>query len=201
MKHRAGYSQASDFAGFFKEASAEKLRLLIRGFGNQSEPEGDRIIISTQGLDTLIDGSTGDLTVTAGSGVRFERVKNALSPLSDNWPDYPGSIGGCICGDRHNPAHIMLVSRVLKMSIVRSNGDIIDLGTESVKDVAGYRIAPLFFGSGGRLGLITSVTLNKAPIHRDYSQVKVNDSFSLPSDSEEYIRGLQRVFDKAGILR
>ena len=201
MKIKTGYSQSSDFARFFKEASGKKLQLLIRGFGTQSESAGGRLIISSRGLDKITAGSAGDLTVTAGSGVRFKRLKDVLSPLSDEWPDYPGSIGGCICGDRHVPAHIFLVSRVLMMTIVRSNGDVVDLGSKSVKDVAGYRIVPLFFGSGGKLGLITSVTFNKAPVHRDYSPVAANEKFSLPSNSEDYIGGLQRVFDTAGIFR
>lgn len=201
MKTVTAYSRSSDLACFFKEASEKKLRLLIRGFGTQSEPEGDRLIVSTRGFDTITADSAGDLTVTAGSGVPYQRLKDVLTPLSDDWPDYPGSIGGCICGDRHLPAHIFLVSRILMMTIVRSNGDVVDLGSRSVKDVAGYRIAPLFFGSGGKLGLITGVTFNKAPVYRDYSPVTANEKFSLPSNSEEYVRGLQQLFDHAGILK
>ena len=195
------YSDPAEFARFFIEASEGKSLLCIRGFGTQGGKTGNRIIVSTKKLDSIQDESGGDLTLNVGSGVPCSRVKEILSPVSDSWPDYNGTVGGCICGDKNNPAYNYLISRVMSITIVRTNGSVIKLGSESVKDVAGYRIAPLFFGSQGKLGLITSIILNKAPIFRDYSPVNTNKNFSGSNKPAAEIDSIMQLFDPAGILR
>ncbi len=191
---------AEEAAEIFRQASRERGKLCIRGAGSQSATDSERTIISTRNFQVIDIGHPGDLTITLGAGVFFRQLREFL-PAKVTMPDYSGTIGGCLCGDRVIEAHRFLMPRTLAVTFVRSNGDIVKLGCKAVKDVAGYKIIPFFGGSKGRLGLVTEITINTAPIFRDISIRKL--SGGTPSDygkADDLRERLIRAFDGEGIL-
>lgn len=144
-------------------------KLAVRGFSTQYPCPETASELRTTNLDWLDEGTEGDLTIIAGAGCKFSYLRSALGNIAKEWPDYSGSVGGCICGDKNIPAFQFIYPRVMGISVVIADGEIIKLGSKCVKDVAGYRIFPLFFRSAGKIGIVCEVIVNCAPIHRDYS--------------------------------
>jgi len=190
---------AEEAAEIFRQAARERGKLCIRGSGSQSAAETERTIISTQNFRLLDPGHPGDLTITLGAGTFFRRLKEFL-PAKLALPDYGGTIGGCLCGDRLIEAHRFLMPRTLALTFVRSNGDIVKLGCKAVKDVAGYKIIPFFGGSKGRLGLVTEITINTAPIFRDISRRILSEGYPDNGKTRELRQRLIRAFDEEGIF-
>lgn len=56
------------------------------------------------------------------------------------------------------------VDYVLGMEVVLASGKIIRFGSKNVKDVTGYKLAALFCGSEGTLGIVTEAILKVRPL-------------------------------------
>jgi glycolate oxidase len=188
-----------EFSAIFNEASFKRLKLAIRGFNTQGSKPPGRIEISTLHLNTITEGYPGDLIVIAGTGTPFLKLKPYITDL----PYYSGSIGGFLCGSEIPTIdRLKLTSRILKLTYIRPTGEIIELGSHSVKDVAGFRIAPLLFGSQGKLGLIAKVAINIAPMFRGYESYPVK-SFRTddnPKENDKFFHRILEHLDPNGIL-
>lgn len=159
----------ADFARLFAEASKVGLKLALRGLCTQGSVAAGRLEVSALKLNEVEEGSEGDLTIEVGAGLPFNELRKLTSEMAVEWGEYSGTVGGCLCGRRDNEAHRRLASRVMGMTYVRPTGEIVELGSRSVKDVAGYHLTPLLIGSRGRIGLAAKVIINTAPIFREYS--------------------------------
>ena len=189
---------AEEAAEIFRQASRERWKLCIRGAGSQRAVIPERTIISTQNLQIINPGHPGDLTITLGAGALFRQLREFL-PAQVILPDYDGTIGGCLCGDRRTEAHRFLMPRTLALTFVRSNGDIVKLGCKAV-NVAGFKIIPFFGGSKGRLGLVTEVTINTAPVFRDVSIRQLPEGYRENRNAHALRERLISAFDGEGTL-
>ena len=132
-------------------------------------PGGD-VVISTAGLDRVLEHEAGDLTVTVEAGIRLRALNARLAEqgqrLSLDPPDDP-TVGAAIAGDLFGP----LVHRygrardlLLGVTVVLADGLVASSGGKVVKNVAGYDLGKLFAGSRGRLGLIVRASFRLHPV-------------------------------------
>jgi len=130
------------------------------------------IVVSTEGLNQVIEHAVGDLTVTVEAGTKFADLQAVLAKSGQFLPLDPASpesatIGGIIATadagslrQRYGGVRDLL----LGITFVRADGQIAVAGGRVVKNVAGYDLMKLFTGSYGTLGAICQATLRVYPL-------------------------------------
>jgi glycolate oxidase FAD binding subunit len=130
------------------------------------------VVVSTQGLNKVIEHAVGDLTVTVEAGTKFADLQAILAKSGQFIPLDPASpesatIGGIIATadagslrQRYGGVRDLL----LGITFVRTDGQIASAGGRVVKNVAGYDLMKLFTGSYGTLGAISQATLRVYPL-------------------------------------
>ncbi len=105
-----------------------------------------------------------DLVIEVEAGVPAKavlRVANDAGFSLDNWPeDYPGTVGGLICGERGITVRHLL----LGVDLVDGRARCLRFGGRVRKNVAGFDIAGVLAGSRGRLAWLDRVYLRLKPL-------------------------------------
>ncbi len=150
-----------------------------QGMGHPVDPD---IIISTAGLNEIVDWQPEDLTVVVQPGVLVSELAARLEQHRQTavLPEFPGAatIGGVIAAGvsgwrrlRYGPTK----DRVLETRLATGDGRLIRGGGRLVKNVTGYDIPRLVTGSFGSLGMITEVCLKLWPAPAENAMVVVGD--------------------------
>ena len=132
--------------------------------------DGGEVVLSTAGLDRVLEHEAGDLTVIVEAGVRIRDLNERLAGHGQMLAlDPPGNptIGACIAANLSGPRrHRYGTARdlVIGVTVVLADGTIASSGGKVVKNVAGYDLGKLFCGSEGRLGLIARVAVRLHPL-------------------------------------
>ncbi|MCM2266195.1 MAG: FAD-binding oxidoreductase [Elusimicrobiales bacterium] len=97
-----------------------------------------------------------NLTARVEAGVPLEEFRSQLKAegLNLELPDLKGSVGGLIASKVFPDLRDVL----LGLEIVTADGEILELGGRTVKNVAGYDAVKLFCGSMGAYGVILAAT-------------------------------------------
>jgi glycolate oxidase FAD binding subunit len=129
------------------------------------------MLLSTAGLNRIVEHAVGDLTVTVEAGVTLEQLQNFLRPFNQFLPldsaFAQATLGGIVATadtGTWRQGYGGVRDMVLGLSLVRSDGQIAKAGGKVVKNVAGYDLMKLFTGSYGTLGIITEITWRLYPI-------------------------------------
>jgi glycolate oxidase FAD binding subunit len=109
----------------------------------------------------------GDLVITVRAGTTFTEIDAVLNEYHQWLPMDPDggrdvTIGATAATGSYGPlAEIYGTPRdqILGMTVVTGRGDIIRVGGQVVKNVAGFDLTRLMIGAWGTLGVITQVTL------------------------------------------
>ncbi|TVR07498.1 MAG: FAD-binding oxidoreductase [Phormidium sp. GEM2.Bin31] len=129
-------------------------------------------VMSTRHLDRLVEHAVGDLTVTVEAGAKLRAVEEILAKSQQFLaidPTYAddATIGGIVAtGDmgswrqRYNGIR----DRLIGISFVRHDGQLVKAGGRVVKNVAGYDLMKLLTASYGTLGVITQLTFRLYPL-------------------------------------
>lgn len=140
------------------------------GIGNLAEKTD--LVLSTIGLNKVIEYEPADLTVTVESGIRLANLQNELAqhgqflPLNPPYADQC-TIGGIVATNSSGPLRLRYGTArnlVLGLQVVHASGTVVKSGGKVVKNVAGYDLNKLYIGAFGTLGIITEVTLKLAPL-------------------------------------
>jgi glycolate dehydrogenase FAD-binding subunit len=132
--------------------------------------DGGDVVLSTAGLDRVLEHEAGDLTAIVEAGVRIRDLNERLAGHGQMLAlDPPGNptIGACIAANLSGPQlHRYGTARdlVIGVTVVLADGTIASSGGKVVKNVAGYDLGKLFCGSEGRLGLIARVAVRLHPL-------------------------------------
>jgi glycolate oxidase FAD binding subunit len=132
--------------------------------------DGGDVVLSTAGLDRVLEHEAGDLTAIVEAGVRIRDLNERLADHGQMLAlDPPGNptIGACIAANLSGPRrHRYGTARdlVIGVTVVLADGTIASSGGKVVKNVAGYDLGKLFCGSEGRLGLIARVAVRLHPL-------------------------------------
>lgn len=103
----------------------------------------------------------------------------------------PGRVGALVAGGRVPRRSLCGIEAVL------ATGEAVHAGGPVLKDVAGYDLAGVLVGSGGRLAVITAVTVR---LIADAGRVPVAEAGGAADGSAD-AELLRRAFDPAGLLR
>ena len=162
------------------EALAARLRdssgpVRFRGGGTKSgwgnRVDGD--VLSTAGLDRIVEHNEGDLTAVVEAGVPLARLQDEFAAAGQMRAlDPPGegaTIGGVVAtGDSGPLRHRYGAPRdlVLGVTIALPDGTVARAGGKVIKNVAGYDLSKLMAGAFGTLGLVTQVAVRLHPLAR-----------------------------------
>jgi len=151
--------------------------------------------VSTKPLDQVLDLDNGNYVVTAEAGVPVAALLKAAAAkgLRLPLPAWPGTLGGLLA-TRPWPG---LRDHILGMRVLLGNGDVIELGGKTVKNVAGYDLQRLLLGSWGGYGIILDATLKaySAPV-----ELPQELPAPLPFKPSDWHRRLKKAFDPDGHL-
>jgi glycolate oxidase FAD binding subunit len=131
--------------------------------------EGGDVVLSTAGLDQVLEHEAGDLTCIVEAGVRVRDLNAQLAGAGQMLAlDPPGNptIGACLAANLSGPRrhrYGTVRDLVIGITVVLGDGTVASSGGKVVKNVAGYDLAKLFCGSEGRFGLIARVALRLHP--------------------------------------
>ena len=140
------------------------------GFSGGSLAIQGGVILQMGRMDTIrVD--VENLVVEVGPGAITEDIHRAAESVGLFYPPDPASlkvstIGGNIAENAGGPRAVKYgVTRdyVMGVRVVLMNGEVLTFGSPLRKDVAGYNLTPLFVGSEGTLGIITSAWLKLVP--------------------------------------
>ncbi|MHB1346761.1 MAG: FAD-binding oxidoreductase [Candidatus Humimicrobiaceae bacterium] len=130
-------------------------------------------------MNKITDINPVDLLITVETGVVTEKVSKAVEHLNLFYPPDPGSlktstIGGNIAenaGGLKGLKYGVTKDYINSLEVVLPTGEIVNMGTNTVKAVTGYNLVDLMCGSEGTLGVITKATLGLLPIPADRSSI------------------------------
>ena len=138
-------------------------------WGNRVDGE----VLSTAGLDRIVEHNEGDLTAVVEAGVTLERLRQEFAAAGQMLAlDPPGdgaTIGGVVAtGDSGPLRHRYGAPRdlVLGVTVALSDGTVARAGGKVIKNVAGYDLSKLMTGAFGTLGLVTQVAVRLHPLPR-----------------------------------
>jgi glycolate oxidase len=157
-------------------ASAHKLPVTGRGAGTSvcgaPVPVRHGLVVCFSKMDRIIEVNTKDRYVIVEPGVVNADLQAALAPDGFFFPPDPGSmnastIGGNIAQNAGGPRCLkygVTLDYILGLEVVLASGKVITFGSRNIKDVTGYKLAALFCGSEGTLGLVTRAILKVVPL-------------------------------------
>jgi glycolate oxidase len=156
-------------------AHDERLPLAVRGGGTGLDggavARNDGILLSVSRMDRILEVSPENMLAVVQPGVNANRLNEQLQDLHLFYPVDPASwrhstIGGDVATRAHAFRGIKygpIGNYLLGLEAVISPGDLIRCGANTLKCATGYHLVDLFAGSGGRIGIITQITLKLLP--------------------------------------
>ncbi len=141
------------------------------GKSGGSLPVDGGVSLSLEKMNQIIAVRPEDLTATVQPGVVLGEFMRAVDAQGLFYPPDPNSwqtctLGGNIAENAGGPRAVKYgVTRdyVLGLEWVLPQGDVVRVGRQTSKGVAGYDLVGLFVGSEGTLGIATEITLRLVP--------------------------------------
>lgn len=155
-------------------ANLHHLCITPRGAGSGmsgGSVNGGIILAMQKYFNHILEIDTQNLSVTLEPGVINADLNQALKDYGLFFPPDPASsafstLGGNIAENAGGMSAVKYgVSKdyVLSLRTVLGNGEMMQIGHHTIKDVAGYNLLGLMCGSEGSLGVITQITLKLKP--------------------------------------
>jgi glycolate oxidase len=140
------------------------------GLSGGAQPLADGVVISTARLNRILRVEPYARTAVVQPGVRNLAISEAAAPFGLYYAPDPSSqiactIGGNVAensGGVHCLKYGLTVHNVLRVRVCTMEGDVIELGGESL-DAPGLDLLAVFIGSEGMLGIVTEVTVKLVP--------------------------------------
>lgn len=179
---------------YVKTALAEKNTLHIQG-GNSKAFYGNPVdatyALDMTGHTGVVDYMPTELCITVRAGTPILALEAELAKHQQVLPFEPpifsssATIGGAVAAGLSGPRRPYSGSvrdAILGMKLITGTGEIIQVGGQVMKNVAGYDISRLMTGSLGTLGVILEVSLKVIPKPREEKTVTLacNDAQIIP---------------------
>jgi glycolate oxidase len=176
-------------AGVLKIAAEHKIPVYTRGSGTNLSggvvPLHKGIILSTQEMNKIIEIDAENLTATVEAGVIIQSLVDEAAKYGLLYPPDPGTVktatmGGSVAecaGGLRGLKYGITKDYVMGVKVVLADGNIVNFGNKTVKNVAGFDMKSIFVGSEGLLGIVTEilVKLIPSPAARKSMMVIFND--------------------------
>ncbi|AAB90434.1 MULTISPECIES: glycolate oxidase subunit GlcD [Archaeoglobus] len=136
-----------------------------------SVPE-DGIVINFSKMNKIEEINVVDGYAVAQPGVRIAELEERLNEHSYTFPVDPGSVrsatvGGAIntgAGGMRGAKYGTMVDWVLGLEVVTADGEVLNIGSRTLKCRQGYNLTKLIVGSEGTLAIVTKAILKIAPL-------------------------------------
>ena len=164
-----------ELARVLADAARHGWRVVPRGGGTKADwgnpPERIDLLLSTLGLNRVLEHAAGDMTVTVEAGCTIAALQDTLArhhqrlALDPLWPSV-ATVGGVVATNDSGPLRIAFGSvrdLVLGITVALPDGTLASSGGKVVKNVAGYDLPKLMTGAFGTLGVITRATFRLHP--------------------------------------
>ena len=161
------------------DAARRGWNVVPMGGGTKSDwgnpPERIDLVLSTLGLNRVLEHAAGDMTVTVEAGCTIAALQETLArhhqrlALDPLWPAV-ATVGGVVATNDAGPLRIAFGSvrdLVLGVTVALPDGTLASSGGKVVKNVAGYDLPKLMTGAFGTLGVITRATFRLHPLPRE----------------------------------
>lgn len=142
------------------------------GKSGGSLPLRGGVSVSLERMNRIRSISTEDLVAVAEPGVITGEFMRAVEEKGLFYPPDPNSLDSCSLGG--NVAENAGGPRALKYGVTRDyviglewvlpDGEVVRVGRQTIKGVAGYDLVGLFVGSEGTLGVATEITVQLLPL-------------------------------------
>ena len=162
-------------SNLMKLANSLKIPVVARGSGTGlcggAVPLKRGMVIDMTRMNKIKEIHVEDLYCVVEAGVVYDHLLKALAPYKFTFIPAPGSAEACTIGGMiaTNASGMRAIKYggtrdyVLGLEVVLPTGEILKLGTRTLKNACGYQLDRLFVGSEGTLGIITQVTLKIVP--------------------------------------
>ncbi len=167
---------AEEVSHLMRLANREKIPVIPRGAGSNVSggtiPVKDCMVMVLTRLNRILEIDTRNLVAVVEPGVVTGVFQQEVEKLGLFYPPDPASLpfstlGGNAAECAGGPRGVKYgVTRdyVLGLQVVLPDGQVIETGGRTLKNVAGYDLTRLFVGSEGTLGIITRITLRLIPL-------------------------------------
>lgn len=157
-------------------AAENKIPMIPKGGGSNLagmlSPISGGIIIDTIKMDKILEVNLHDLYVTVQPGVTLKEIDVRLAEQGLALNQLQGSykvatIGGSISTSGYPRKHNKygtIADRIMSLEVVLADGRVLRTGRKVLYTSTGYRLAQLFIGAEGTLGIITEATLRVEPL-------------------------------------
>ena len=149
--------------------------------GWAAPPSSCDLLVTTTGLDRIVEYSPGDLVVVAEAGVRLETLQTELAQsgqmLALDSGEKGSTLGGVVSANASGPRRLRFGTvrdLLIGVTVVLADGSIASAGGKVVKNVAGYDLGKLYTGAHGSLGVVVSTTWRLHPLPPDRAVVVVD---------------------------
>lgn len=129
------------------------------------------IMLETTQMNHILELDKENLTVTVEPGVLLMELSKYVEENDFLYPPDPGEKSATIGGNISTNAGGMRAVKygvtrdyVRGLTVVLSNGEVLELGGKVVKNSSGYSLKDLIVGSEGTLGIITKAILKLLPL-------------------------------------
>lgn len=156
-------------------ALENQLTLVSRGAGTGKAggcvPTPHSLVIDFSLMNQILEINSENLIAKIQPGVILKDLKEAANAKNLFYPPDPSSLmwctlGGNISTNASGPSALKYGSTrdyILGLEVVLASGEIVRLGKQTVKGVAGYDLVSLVCGSEGTLALVTEITIQLLP--------------------------------------
>ncbi|HWP82068.1 MAG TPA: FAD-linked oxidase C-terminal domain-containing protein [Bacteroidota bacterium] len=158
-----------------KLANEEGFAVVPRGSGSGlsggSIPVENSVVLLMSKWNRILEIDERNLTAWVEPGVITAQLHQAVENRGLFYPPDPGSssictIGGNVAenaGGLRGLKYGVTKNYVLGLEVVLPNGDLLQTGGKSMKDVAGYNLRDVLVGSEGTLGIFTKILVKLIP--------------------------------------
>ena len=164
-----------ELAALVKLANQEGIPIYPRGQATSLSggplPVQGGIVIDLSVMDDVLEVYEEDLVAVVSPGILTAAIHKAAEEKGLMYPPDPSSshvstIGGNLAENSGGPRGLkygVTKDYVIGLEVITPEGDLIQTGGKTVKNVTGYDLTKLLVGSEGTLGIITKATLRLLP--------------------------------------
>jgi glycolate oxidase FAD binding subunit len=166
-------SSVGEAAGILRDSRGS---VLFRGGGTKlswgGRPAEPDLVVETGGLNRLITHNPADMTVAVEAGALLQNLQEQLGDAGQ-WvaldpPTEPAgaTIGGLLATGDSGPRRLRygaVRDLVIGVTLVLADGTVARAGGQVIKNVAGFDLSKLVYGSLGTLALVAEVVLRVHP--------------------------------------
>jgi glycolate oxidase len=164
-----------EIQSILKFANTHKIPVVARGAGTNvvgaciSEKGG--IILNFSKMDKVLEVNKTNMTARVQAGAVVGEIQKLANEKGLFFPLDPSNlrvstIGGAIAQSAGGPKTFKYGTTkdyILGLKVVLANGELIQTGSNMMKNATGYHLDQLFIGSEGTLGIIVEATLKLIP--------------------------------------